>query len=131
MCRLCYWCRLRRWTPGPPATLLHRLLALSSPLNAELVIPMTFVCNLRSSLSLRFGNEVTRAFTGESNGVTSLWHTVRLVLRSSFISSPQFIYALLHTDFRLPISIFPLFLPLFAFLFQVHRTLLSYFWYSY
>ena len=25
---------------------------------------------------------------GEGNGVTSLWHTVRLVLRSSFISSP-------------------------------------------
>ena len=42
-------------------------------------------------LSLRFGNENGKSEKkggGEGNGVTSLWHTVRLVLRSSLLSSP-------------------------------------------
>ena len=87
MCRLCYQCRL-----CSPATLPYCLLARSPPLYVELGIPMHFVCNLCSSLSWRVDNETTRAFTGgEGNGVTSLWHTVRLVLLSSSTSSP-FIY---------------------------------------
>ena len=74
---------------GPPATLLYGLLVLSSPLNVELIFPMHLIANLCSSLFWRVDNDTTRTFTGgEGNGVTSLWHTVRLVLLSSPISSP-------------------------------------------
>ena len=73
---------------GPPATLLHCLLALSSPLTVELVMPMHSFCKFLSPFWM-VDNETTLTFTDEvGNGVTSLWHTVRLVLLSSPISSP-------------------------------------------
>ena len=86
MCRLRYWCRLCRWLPGPPATSLHRLLALSSPLNVVLVIPMIFVLNRRPSLSLRSGHEGTQIFVRGNqkkrggNGVTSLYDYLFILL---------------------------------------------------
>ena len=96
---------------------------------SNLFYQCTYFANLCSSLFWRVDNETTRTFTGgEGNGVTSLWHTVRLVLLSSPISSP-FIY------FRIPRdSIFTLLLlcsPSYLTPWLVHRNFLPKFLSSY
>ena len=74
--------------------LLYYIVSWYSPHHwmSNLFFQCTYFANLCSSLFWRVDNETTGTFTGgEGNGVTSLWHTVRLVLLSSPISSP-FIY---------------------------------------
>ena len=87
MCRLQSWCQLCCWMP--------RTSGYSTTLFLG-TLPTTIWCSLyhliylqiSPLLSLDRPHETPLSFTdGVGNGVTSLWHTVRLVLLSSSTSS--------------------------------------------
>ena len=83
--------------------LFYHLVSWHSPyIESKARHPTVFILPTSTLLFLGFPQDTPLSFTeGVGNGVTSLWHTVRLVLLSSSISPPLLYFTHPYTDLRL------------------------------
>ena len=87
MCRLQSWCQLCCWMPRTTCYSTTLSLGTLPTTNWSSLYHLIYL-QISALLSLDCPHETLLSFTdGVGNGVTSLWHTVRLVLLSSSASS--------------------------------------------